>query len=98
MTKIDTEELYVFYKLLQESKEELDLKFKQSDYAIAGFSKEGKLTGGAWSSAKNHLDTGYTPLINTFDSVFVLLVGKFSDYTTEFRQQVTDGSVILDTD
>lgn len=98
MTKIDTEELYAFNQLLKESKEGLDLKFKQSDIAIAGFSKEGKLTGGAWSSAKNHFDKGYTPLIDTFDSALVLLVDKFSDYTTEFRQQVTGGSVVLDTD
>lgn len=98
MTKIDTEELYAFNQLLKESKEGLDLKFKQSDLAIADFSKEGKLTGGAWSSAKNHFDKGYTPLIDTFDSALVLLVDKFSDYTTEFRQQVTGGSVVLDTD
>lgn len=98
MTKIDTEELYAFNQLLKESKEGLDLKFKQSDLAIADFSKEGKLTGGAWSSAKNHFDKGYTPLINTFDSALVLLVDKFSDYTTEFRQQVTGGYVKLDTD
>ncbi len=98
MTKIDTEELYAFNQLLKESKEGLDLKFKQSDLAIADFSKEGKLTGGAWSSAKNHFDKGYTPLIDSFDSALVLLVDKFSDYTTEFRQQVTGGSVVLDTD
>ncbi|MDW5524976.1 T7SS effector LXG polymorphic toxin [Carnobacterium maltaromaticum] len=98
MTKIDTEELYAFNQLLKESKEGLDLKFKQSDIAIADFSKEGKLTGGAWSSAKNHFDKGYTPLIDSFDSALVLLVDKFSDYTTEFRQQVTGGSVALDTD
>ncbi|WP_157456661.1 T7SS effector LXG polymorphic toxin [Carnobacterium maltaromaticum] len=98
MTKIDTEELYAFNQLLKESKEGLDLKFKQSDLAIAGFSKEDKLTGGAWSSAKNHFDKGYTPLIDSFDSALVLLVDKFSDYTTEFRQQVTGGSVVLDTD
>lgn len=98
MTKIDTEELYAFNQLLKESKEGLDLKFKQSDLAIVDFSKEGKLTGGAWSSAKNHFDKGYTPLIDTFDSALVLLVDKFSDYTTEFRQQVTGGSVVLDTD
>lgn len=98
MTKIDTEELYAFNQLLKESKEGLDLKFKQSDLAIADFSKEGKLTGGAWSSAKNHFNKGYTPLIDTFDSALVLLVDKFSDYTTEFRQQVTGGSVVLDTD
>lgn len=98
MTKIDTEELYAFNKLLKESKEGLDQKIKQSNYAIAGFSKEDKLTGGAWSSAKNHFDKGYTPLIDSFDSALVLLVDKFSDYTTEFRQQVTGGSVVLDTD
>ena len=98
MTKIDTEELYAFNQLLKESKEGLDLKFKQSDIAIAGFSKEDKLTGGAWSSAKNQFDKGYTPLIDSFDSALVLLVDKFSDYTTEFRQQVTGGSVVLDTD
>lgn len=98
MTKIDTEELYAFNQLLKESKEGLDLKFKQSDHAIADFSKEGKLTGGAWGSAKNHFDKGYTPLIDSFDSALVLLVDKFSDYTTEFRQQVTGGSVVLDTD
>ncbi|WP_157456874.1 T7SS effector LXG polymorphic toxin [Carnobacterium maltaromaticum] len=98
MTKIDTEELYAFNKLIKESKEGLDQKIKQSNYAIAGFSKEDKLTGGAWSSAKNHFDKGYTPLIDSFDSALVLLVDKFSDYTTEFRQQVTGGSVVLDTD
>ncbi|MGX7418441.1 hypothetical protein ACWOFR_06505, partial [Carnobacterium gallinarum] len=32
------------------------------------------------------------------ESTIVLLVDKFSDYTTEFRQQVTGGSVKLDTD
>ncbi|TFJ75506.1 T7SS effector LXG polymorphic toxin [Carnobacterium maltaromaticum] len=57
-----------------------------------------KLTGGAWGSAKNHFDKGYGPLIDSFDTAIVLLVDKFSYYTTEFRQQVTGGSVILDTD
>lgn len=98
MTKIDVQEINKFHNLLKESKEEIDLKFKQSNLAIASFSEEKKLTGGAWGSAKNHFDKGYSPLIDSFNTAIVLLVDKFSDYTTEFRQQVTGGSVVLDTD
>lgn len=98
MTKIDVQEINKFHNLLKESKEEIDLKFKQSNLAIGSFSEEKKLTGGAWGSAKNHFDKGYSPLIDSFNTAIVLLVDKFSDYTTEFRQQVTGGSVVLDTD
>ncbi|WP_267898253.1 hypothetical protein [Carnobacterium maltaromaticum] len=40
MTKIDVQEINKFHNLLKESKEEIDLKFKQSNLAIASFSEE----------------------------------------------------------